>query len=79
MAKRKKFKRNSQKKLIAGVLAGVADYYDQDPTIVRIAWLLLMGFTGFIPGLLAYVLTIFLVPTVSTKNTASNRHLAKVN
>lgn len=60
--RRKKFRRKSDNKIIAGVLAGVADYYNQDPTVVRIVWLLLLGFTGFIPGIIAYVLTIFVVP-----------------
>lgn len=56
----KKFKRSKKDRLIAGLLGGIADYYDQDSTIVRIVWLILMGFTGFIPGILIYVLAIVL-------------------
>src|SRR5216117_3462244 len=37
---KKKLMRSSTDKKIAGVCAGLADYFDLDPTIVRVVWLL---------------------------------------
>lgn len=42
--------RSSRDKKIGGVCAGLAEYFDLDPTIVRIVWLLaiFLGGTGFL-------------------------------
>ncbi|HEX4645484.1 MAG TPA: PspC domain-containing protein [Verrucomicrobiae bacterium] len=43
--------RSSRDKKIGGVCAGVADYFDLDPTLVRIVWLLAVlcaGTGGFL-------------------------------
>ena len=41
-------------KRIAGVCAGVARYFDLDPTLVRIVWFVLV-FVPPVPGLIAYI------------------------
>jgi phage shock protein PspC (stress-responsive transcriptional regulator) len=41
-------------------LAGLADYFDLDPTIVRIVWLLAIFFAG--TGLLVYVVLWIALP-----------------
>ena len=50
--------RLSKHKKIAGVCAGVAEFFDIDPTLVRIVWLLAaMGFgTGFLAYLVCWLL-----------------------
>jgi phage shock protein PspC (stress-responsive transcriptional regulator) len=55
----KRLMRSSRDKKIGGVCAGVADYFDLDPTVVRIVWLLavLCAGTG---GLLYLILWIAL-------------------
>jgi len=45
---------------IAGVAAGVAEYFDLDPTIVRLVWLVSIFFGGF--GLLLYIVMAIVVP-----------------
>ena len=50
----KRLMRSSTDKKIAGVCAGLADYFDMDPTILRVIWLLLLICGG--TGLLAYVI-----------------------
>jgi len=37
---RKRFVRSTNDRKVAGVCAGVADYFDMDPTLVRILWAL---------------------------------------
>ena len=41
-------------KMIGGVCAGLAEYLDIDPTIVRIVWVLMVLFAGF--GILLYII-----------------------
>ncbi len=47
----KKLTRSSNDKKLFGVCAGVAEYFDVDPTLIRVGILALTIFTGFIPGL----------------------------
>jgi phage shock protein C len=56
----KRLMRSSTDKKIAGVCAGLADYFDIDPTIVRVVWLLLLFCGG--TGLLAYVILWIVLP-----------------
>ena len=50
--------------MIAGVCAGIADYLDADPTIVRLIWaigtLLLLGL-----GIFAYLIAWIIIPEKS--------------
>jgi phage shock protein C len=44
----------SKDKKLLGVCGGIAEYYDLDPTLVRIIVLILIFFSGFVPGTLVY-------------------------
>jgi phage shock protein C len=57
---RKKFVRSINDRKIAGVCAGLADYFDLDPTIVRVVWLLATLVPG--PNIIAYVILWVAVP-----------------
>ena len=50
----------SDDKMIGGVCAGLAEYLDIDPTIVRIVWGLMVLFAGF--GILLYVILWLIMP-----------------
>ena len=52
--------RSSTDKKIAGVCAGLADYFDLDPTIVRVLWFLAVFFAG--TGFLAYMILWIVLP-----------------
>ncbi len=47
---------------VAGVLGGISDYLEMDPTLVRVAFLLVTVFTGFLPGIVFYVLAAIVMP-----------------
>jgi phage shock protein C len=51
---RKRFVRSTNDRKVAGVCAGVADYFDMDPTLVRILWALATLIPG--PNILAYII-----------------------
>ena len=57
----KKLQRSSNK-MIAGVCAGLAEYFGLDITVIRIAYLLLSIFSAGFPGLLVYVILWFIMP-----------------
>lgn len=50
----------SDDKMIGGVCAGLAEYLDIDPTIVRIVWVLMVLLAGF--GILLYVILWLIMP-----------------
>ena len=56
---RKKLYRNVNDKMLCGVCSGLADYFNIDPTLVRLAWVVL-GFMG--GGLLAYIIASIVIP-----------------
>jgi len=56
----------SKEKMVAGVLAGIADYLNIDPTIIRIVYVILsIASIGF-PGLIAYLIMWIIIPEEKT-------------
>ena len=55
----KKLYRSTTNKTIAGVCAGLAEYLNIDPTIVRVIWALI-GLTG--GGIIAYLVCALIIP-----------------
>jgi phage shock protein C len=60
--KPKRLYRSKTNKIFAGVIGGLGEYLNIDPAILRVIWLLVVVFTGLVPGLLVYLLTIFVIP-----------------
>jgi phage shock protein C len=44
------------------VCAGLAAHFDVDPTLVRVLYLAGTFATGFVPGLLLYIVLVIVVP-----------------
>lgn len=57
----KKLMRSSNK-VVAGVLGGIAEYFEIDPTLVRICFVALSIFSAGFPGLLLYIIMLLLMP-----------------
>ena len=55
----KKLYRSTTNKTIAGVCAGLAEYLNIDPTIVRLIWAL-VGLSG--AGIVAYLIAAIIIP-----------------
>ena len=56
----KQLKRSSDK-MISGVIAGLADYLDIDHTMARILFAVFTFFTGWIGGLVCYLICLALM------------------
>ncbi len=54
--------RSSKHKMIAGVCGGLAEYFQLDPTLVRVAYVLLSIISAAFPGILAYIILMFVMP-----------------
>ncbi len=48
--------------MIAGVCGGIGEYLDVDATVVRALYVVVSILTGILPGLLAYIILMFIVP-----------------
>lgn len=61
MFKEKKLYKSSDKK-ISGVCAGVAEFFEIDPTIVRVVYALIALFTAAVPCIIVYAILAFVIP-----------------
>lgn len=59
----KKLYKIEQGKMISGVCGGIAEYFDIDPSLVHIAWVILTFAWG--SGLLAYIIAAIILPDKS--------------
>ncbi len=59
---RKRLVRPRAERKIAGVCAGLAEYFDLDITLVRVLWLIVTFFSGIIPGIVGYVVAWIVMP-----------------
>lgn len=59
---RKKLTRSTTDKMIGGVCGGLADYLNADPSIVRLAWVVLTLITGIVWGIVLYLAWMIVVP-----------------
>lgn len=54
--------KSSHERMIAGVCGGLAEYFDIDPTLVRVGYVLLSIFSAGFPGLLVYIILAIIMP-----------------
>jgi phage shock protein C len=52
--------RSRENKVFGGVAGGMAEYFDVDPVLIRIAWVI--GIFTFGLGFLAYIILMFIMP-----------------
>ncbi|MGN0267861.1 MAG: PspC domain-containing protein [Lachnospiraceae bacterium] len=50
----------SNDRMLDGVCAGIAEYFDIDPTLVRLGWVLFCALGG--SGILAYIVAAVIIP-----------------
>ncbi len=61
----KKLYRSSTNKVAAGIIGGLGEYWDIDPVVLRLGFIFLILATGLVPGVLAYVIALVIVPKVA--------------
>ena len=57
---KKRLYRSKKDKMLAGICGGLAEYFDVDPSLVRLATVLLCLYAG--TGLLVYIIAAIIIP-----------------
>ena len=57
----KRLYRSSENRVFAGICGGLGEYFDVDPTVVRVVYVLLSLLTAFM-GVLLYIILLFVIP-----------------
>lgn len=65
----KQLYRNSKNGIICGVCQGIGEYFEIDPTLVRVFWVLVTIFSGVFPGIVFYFILCLIVPEKKIEET----------
>lgn len=68
----------STNKMLAGVCGGIAEYFEVDPTLIRVAYAALSIFTTGFPGLLLYLILMLIMPAAGGNDGQNNIQDAEV-
>ncbi len=58
----KKLYRSRSNRMLSGVCGGLGDYFSIDVTIIRLVWVLISIMSVGFPGIIAYVIAVFIIP-----------------
>lgn len=67
----KRLYRSRENKIIAGIMGGVGEYYGTDPVLIRLIYILITLITGFVPGILGYLIAMLIVPEAPVFTTSA--------
>lgn len=67
--------RSETNKIIAGVCGGLGEYFNIDPTIIRIIFILITIFAG--SGILIYIILWLVIPSESTQHNLSQNNVSE--
>jgi len=59
---KKRLYKSDTNKVLAGVIGGIGEYFDTDPTLLRLAYILLAILTAFFPAVIGYLIAWIIVP-----------------
>lgn len=63
--KGKKLYRSESDKVFTGLLGGLGEFFDTDPVLLRLGFMILVIVTGFWPGVVVYIIAAIMVPVES--------------
>ncbi len=58
----KRLYKSEENKVISGVIGGLGEYMDIDPTILRLAYIIITVATGVFPAVIGYFIAVLIVP-----------------
>ena len=59
---KKRLYKSDDDKVFAGVIGGIGEYFDMDPTILRLLYILIAVITAIVPAILGYIIAALIVP-----------------
>jgi phage shock protein C len=66
----KRLYRSQTNRVFAGVIGGLGEFLNIDPVVLRLIWVLIVVFTAVIPGILAYLIVVMIVPNRPVNTTS---------
>lgn len=54
--------RSRRNRKVAGILGGLGDYLNIDPTVLRVIFIILLIASGFFPCIIGYFIAYFVIP-----------------
>ncbi len=57
-----KIYKSRKNKVLTGLFGGLGEHFEIDPSLIRVIWLFLVFFTGFVPGILFYIFASLVIP-----------------
>ncbi|HOI13151.1 MAG TPA: PspC domain-containing protein [Methanoculleus sp.] len=58
----KKLTRSTTDRWVAGICGGIGEYLEIDPNVIRVIWVIVTVLTGFLPGIIIYILLWLILP-----------------
>ncbi len=58
----KRLYKSKENRVVSGVIGGIGEYFEVDPTLLRVFWILIVVLTGFVPGIIAYIIMALVMP-----------------
>lgn len=61
-AAERRLRRSPDQKMIAGVIGGLAEYFERDPALLRVLYIFISIFSAAFPGIVVYLILWAIVP-----------------
>jgi phage shock protein C len=58
----KPLRRSRKHRMIGGVIGGLADYFERDPTLLRVLYVIVSVVSAAFPGILVYIVLWVIIP-----------------
>lgn len=58
----KRLYKSKENRIFSGIIGGLGEYFNIDPVILRLLWVVILISTGIFPGILVYILAVFIIP-----------------
>ena len=66
-----RLRRSQNQRVVAGVIGGLAEYFDRDPVVMRVLYVLVSILSAAFPGILVYLILWVIIPSATTSGAAT--------
>ncbi|MEO7794936.1 MAG: PspC domain-containing protein [Thermoanaerobaculia bacterium] len=66
-------RRSREQKMVGGVIGGFAEYFDRDPGLMRLLYIVISIVSAAFPGIFVYLILWALIPLAETTQTSPAR------
>ncbi len=73
----KKLYRSKTNRIWKGIIGGLGEYFEIDPVLLRVLFIFFVLVTGIVPGVLTYIIAIFIIPEQSIGSVSVEAEVVK--